>query len=249
MSVRWRNGALGIDQRHDADLPEEPRGHRSRSSASAARVRIGGVGRQQDRALGVRRADTRTTPRSRDASYGTTVGLRLRPPALLRQRDRHAARRGARRSRRPRRAALARGADRRVPLGARRRARRPAAGVDCRDDPSLGHRRRGRPARRRHPGLALQSRLRRRAHRRATARSARTSTSATTSSSAIDVKIQNNVSVYDAVTLEDDVFCGPSMVFTNVYNPRAAVTRKNEYRPRSSGAARRWAPTARWSAA
>lgn len=45
-----------------------------------------------------------------------------------------------------------------------------------------------------------------------------------------NVKIQNNVSVYDAVTLEDDVFCGPSMVFTNVYNPRAAVTRKEEYR-------------------
>jgi UDP-2-acetamido-3-amino-2,3-dideoxy-glucuronate N-acetyltransferase len=45
-----------------------------------------------------------------------------------------------------------------------------------------------------------------------------------------NAKIQNNVSVYDAVTLEDDVFCGPSMVFTNVYNPRAAVMRKNEYR-------------------
>ena len=45
-----------------------------------------------------------------------------------------------------------------------------------------------------------------------------------------NVKIQNNVSVYDAVTLEDDVFCGPSMVFTNVYNPRAAVIRKDEYR-------------------
>jgi UDP-2-acetamido-3-amino-2,3-dideoxy-glucuronate N-acetyltransferase len=45
-----------------------------------------------------------------------------------------------------------------------------------------------------------------------------------------NVKIQNNVSVYDAVTLEDDVFCGPSMVFTNVYNPRAAVPRKAEYR-------------------
>ena len=42
-------------------------------------------------------------------------------------------------------------------------------------------------------------------------------------------KIQNNVSVYDNVTLEDDVFCGPSMVFTNVYNPRSAVSRKNEY--------------------
>ena len=45
-----------------------------------------------------------------------------------------------------------------------------------------------------------------------------------------NVKIQNNVSVYDAVTLEDDVFCGPSMVFTNVYNPRSAVPRKDEYR-------------------
>jgi UDP-2-acetamido-3-amino-2,3-dideoxy-glucuronate N-acetyltransferase len=45
-----------------------------------------------------------------------------------------------------------------------------------------------------------------------------------------NVKIQNNVSVYDNVTLEDDVFCGPSMVFTNVYNPRSAVTRKDEYR-------------------
>jgi UDP-2-acetamido-3-amino-2,3-dideoxy-glucuronate N-acetyltransferase len=45
-----------------------------------------------------------------------------------------------------------------------------------------------------------------------------------------NVKIQNNVSVYDAVTLEDDVFCGPSMVFTNVYNPRSAVLRKDEYR-------------------
>jgi UDP-2-acetamido-3-amino-2,3-dideoxy-glucuronate N-acetyltransferase len=45
------------------------------------------------------------------------------------------------------------------------------------------------------------------------------------------VKIQNNVSVYDGVTLEDGVFCGPSMVFTNVYNPRAEVERKAEYRP------------------
>ena len=45
-----------------------------------------------------------------------------------------------------------------------------------------------------------------------------------------NVKIQNNVSVYDNVTLEDDVFCGPSMVFTNVYNPRSAVSRKAEYR-------------------
>src|SRR5262249_18253726 len=45
-----------------------------------------------------------------------------------------------------------------------------------------------------------------------------------------NVKIQNNVSVYTGVTLEDDVFCGPSMVFTNVINPRSHVARKDEYR-------------------
>jgi len=44
-----------------------------------------------------------------------------------------------------------------------------------------------------------------------------------------NVRIQNNVSVYDDVTLEDDVFCGPSMVFTNVINPRSHVSRKDEY--------------------
>ena len=43
-------------------------------------------------------------------------------------------------------------------------------------------------------------------------------------------KIQNNVSIYDNVTLEDGVFCGPSMVFTNVYNPRSLIERKNQYR-------------------
>lgn len=45
-----------------------------------------------------------------------------------------------------------------------------------------------------------------------------------------NVKIQNNVSIYDAVYLEDDVFCGPSMVFTNVFNPRSHIIRKHEYR-------------------
>lgn len=44
-----------------------------------------------------------------------------------------------------------------------------------------------------------------------------------------NVKIQNNVSVYDNVTIENDVFCGPSMVFTNVYNPRAFISRKDAY--------------------
>jgi len=45
-----------------------------------------------------------------------------------------------------------------------------------------------------------------------------------------NVKIQNNVSIYEGVELEDDVFCGPSMVFTNVVNPRSAVSRKHEYK-------------------
>jgi UDP-2-acetamido-3-amino-2,3-dideoxy-glucuronate N-acetyltransferase len=45
-----------------------------------------------------------------------------------------------------------------------------------------------------------------------------------------NAKIQNNVSLYEGVELEDDVFCGPSMVFTNVHNPRSAVSRKHEYR-------------------
>ncbi len=45
------------------------------------------------------------------------------------------------------------------------------------------------------------------------------------------VRVQNNVSIYDAVTLEDEVFCGPSMVFTNVINPRSAIDRKAQYLP------------------
>ena len=45
-----------------------------------------------------------------------------------------------------------------------------------------------------------------------------------------NVKVQNNVSIYEGVELEDDVFCGPSMVFTNVMNPRSHISRKNEYR-------------------
>lgn len=44
-------------------------------------------------------------------------------------------------------------------------------------------------------------------------------------------KVQNNVSLYDGVTLEEGVFCGPSMVFTNVHNPRALIERKDQYRP------------------
>lgn len=46
-----------------------------------------------------------------------------------------------------------------------------------------------------------------------------------------NVKVQNNVSIYTGVTLEDDVFCGPSMVFTNVINPRSHIIRRHEYKP------------------
>lgn len=46
-----------------------------------------------------------------------------------------------------------------------------------------------------------------------------------------NVKVQNNVSVYDGVICEDDVFLGPSMVFTNVFNPRSSISRKHEYKP------------------
>ncbi len=45
-----------------------------------------------------------------------------------------------------------------------------------------------------------------------------------------NIKIQNNVSIFDGVILEDDVFCGPSMVFTNVFNPRSFISRKKEFR-------------------
>lgn len=45
-----------------------------------------------------------------------------------------------------------------------------------------------------------------------------------------NIKIQNNVSIYDGVILEDDVFCGPSMVFTNVFNPRSFISRRNEFK-------------------
>jgi UDP-2-acetamido-3-amino-2,3-dideoxy-glucuronate N-acetyltransferase len=46
-----------------------------------------------------------------------------------------------------------------------------------------------------------------------------------------NVKVQNNVSIYTGVTLEDDVFCGPSMVFTNVINPRSEIPRRDEFKP------------------
>jgi UDP-2-acetamido-3-amino-2,3-dideoxy-glucuronate N-acetyltransferase len=62
-------------------------------------------------------------------------------------------------------------------------------------------------------------------------------------------KIQNNVSLYDAVELEDEVFVGPSAVFTNVVNPRAFVERKHEYRPTVVRRGATSAPTPPWCAA
>jgi acyl-[acyl carrier protein]--UDP-N-acetylglucosamine O-acyltransferase len=63
------------------------------------------------------------------------------------------------------------------------------------------------------------------------------------------VKIQNNVSVNEGVVIEDDVFCGPSMVFTNVINPRSQVPRKHEFRPTMVRAVRPSGPTRPSSAA
>ena len=57
--------------------------------------------------------------------------------------------------------------------------------------------------------------------------------------------IQNNVSLYDGVELEDEVFCGPSMVFSNVIHPRAFVSRKDEFAPTRVRTAPPWEPTAR----
>jgi len=144
--------------------------------------------------------------------------LRPRPPALLRQRDQDAG--AARRTPRSTvtKDALARSAGRCLPFGARRCARRPAAGVLM--------------AVQVHPSAIVDAgaqigdgtrvwhfvaRQRRGAHRSETARSGRR-LRRQRRRDRDNVKIQNNVSVYDAVTPEDDVFCGPSMVFTNVLN-------------------------------
>ena len=92
----------------------------------------------------------------------------------------------------------------------------------------LLHRRRLRH-RRRHEDLALLPRHGRRSHRRG----CNIGQNVVVSPDVVigdNVKIQNNVSLYTGVILEDDVFCGPSMVFTNVVNPRSHVSRKHEYR-------------------
>ena len=80
------------------------------------------------------------------------------------------------------------------------------------------------------PHLALGARQRRRRDRRALQHRAERRTSATDVVIGNNCKIQNNVSIYDGVTLEDDVFCGPSMVFTNVYNPRSHVVAQGRVR-------------------
>ena len=120
-----------------------------------------------------------------------------------------------------------------VPVGARRQAHQPAAGLLSAWRSASTPRPSSTTARVLGDGCRVWHFVHISAGARIGARllaSARTSTSATTCVIGDNVKIQNNVSVYDAVTLEDDVFCGPSMVFTNVYNPRAAVPRKDEYR-------------------
>ena len=188
-------------------------------------------GRQPDRALGVRRRRTRgrrrsTTPATRPPR-STASATRCTTTTSS---TRCAARRS--RDRRPRGPALAGGADRHLPSGARRHARQPAAGVL-----SDGRRRSTPPP---SSTTARSSATARRVwHFAHVCAGARIGEGCSLGQSVYvgndvrigdNVKIQNNVSVYDAVTLEDDVFCGPSMVFTNVYNPRSAVPRKDEYR-------------------
>ena len=99
-------------------------------------------------------------------------------------------------------------------------------------------RRRGMQDRRGHQDLAFLARHDGRAHRPRLQHRPERGHLARKSSIGDNVKIQNNVSVYTGVILEDDVFCGPSMVFTNVINPRSHVSRKDEYRADARAARR-----------
>ena len=244
----------GLGQRDDAHLPEEPR--RLDHHPRRERARCASAAWPSTRSsTGSSTRRTRWTREIDEASYQTTSVYGFGHP-LYYDNVINTLRGEARaRDRRPRGPEVAGAADRDVPVGARRQAHQPAAGVlspvsmattihpsAIVDD--------GRAARRRTAasGTSCTSAPARASAR--AARSARTSSSATTCASATTCKIQNNVSVYDAVTLEDDVFCGPSMVFTNVYNPRAAVSAQGRV-PAHAGAsaAPRWAPTAPSSAA
>ena len=196
-------------------------------------VRIGGVAVNEIQHWEFAEPRPEDERASTTASYETTSVYGFGHPLYYDNVIQHAARRGRARDRRPRGPEVARAADRDLPLGARRPARRlpldylmawrprsiPRAIVD--DGAQIGDGTRVWHWVHVCAGARIGARLLARAERLRRQRRARSATTC---------KIQNNVSVYDDVTLEDDVFCGPSMVFTNVYNPRAAVPRKDEYR-------------------
>ena len=230
-ALKWRNGATGLDQRHHAHLAEELRRLASPSSARRARVRVGGVAVNQIEHWQFQDSDPMDAQLD-EASYQTTsvygFGHPLYYENVIRSlREASAPEIDGREGLKSLELLIAMYLSARdgrrinLPLGLLRHGYQ---------HPSLGHRRRRRGAGRRLPRLALRARQRRRAHRHAAARFGQNVYVGNDVRIGNNVKIQNNVSVYDAVTLEDDVFCGPSMVFTNVYNPRAAVARKDEYR-------------------
>ena len=227
-ALKWRNGAMGSVNVTMLTWPKNLEGSITILGEKGS-VRVGGVAVNQIEhwQFAGPRPDGRAARRGQLPDH---LGLRLRPPAVLRRRDPLAARGMRARDRWPRGPEVAGAADRDVPVGARRQARQPAAGLLM--------------ATSIHPSAIVDDgavlgdgcRVWHFVHISAGARIGRGCSFGQNVyvgndvSIGDNVKIQNNVSVYDAVTLEDDVFCGPSMVFTNVYNPRAAVARKDEYR-------------------
>ena len=228
-ALRWRSGAMGSV---NVTMLAHPKNYEGSitipgRAGHGARGRRGG---EQDRALGLCHP-ARDGRRPGRGQLPDHQRLRLRPPAVLRQRDPHLARRGRGRNRRPRGPEEPGAADRHVPLGARRPQGQPSAGVLM-------------AATTIHPSAIVDDgaqigdacRVWHWVHISGGARIGRGCSFGQGVFVGNDVligdnvKVQNNVSIYDAVTLEDDVFCGPSMVFTNVHNPRSAVVRKHEYR-------------------
>ena len=231
-ALRWRNGAMGSVNVTMLTWPKNLEGSITILGEKGT-VRVGGVAvnKIEHWEFAQGHDDGRAARRSQ---LPDDIGVRLRPSAVLRGRDPFAARGHAARDRRPRRPEVAGAADRDVPVGARRQAREPAAGVLRRMADARIH-----PTAIVDEGAVLGEgcRVWHFVHISGGARIGQGCSFGQNVYVGNDVrigdnvKIQNNVSIYDAVTLEDEVFCGPSMVFTNVYNPRAAVARKDEYRP------------------
>ena len=228
--MRWRSGALGSINVTMLTYPKNLEGSITIIGEKGT-VRIGGVAVNEIQHWEFADQDPDDEP-IKAASYETTSVYGFGHPLYydnVIKALRGEARAGDRRARRP---ALAGIADRQLSLRARRAARCAAAGVlsmAAQIHPSAIVDA-GRRDRRRHARLALGARQRAGASIGARCSLGQNVFVGNRVRIGNNVKIQNNVSVYDNVTLEDDVFCGPSMVFTNVYNPRSAVSRKNEYR-------------------